>query len=74
MPIIRITKQVVEDAKKAREAALKKDPDFRRSEEKREKEEKEAIGRLGDHPNIVAIFEFVYIAVSRSRQRQSLVV
>jgi len=42
MPIIRITKQVVENAKKAREVALKKDPDFRASEEELEMEEKEA--------------------------------
>jgi len=43
MPIIRITKQVVEDAKKAREAALKKDSDYRAFEEKLHKEEKEAM-------------------------------
>ncbi len=43
MPIIRITKQVVDNARKAREAALKKDPDFRAFEEKMEREEKEAM-------------------------------
>ncbi len=43
MPIVRITKQVVENARKAREAALKKDPNFRASEEEREKEKKEAV-------------------------------
>ena len=43
MPIVRITKQVVDNARKAREAALKKDPDFRASEEEREREEKKAV-------------------------------
>ncbi len=43
MPIIRITKQVVEDARKAREAALKNDPDFRASEEEQDRREKEAM-------------------------------
>ena len=46
MPIIRITKQIIEDAKKARDAALKKDPEFRASEEELEKEEQEAIEQL----------------------------
>lgn len=43
MPIIKITKQVVDNAKKAREAALKKDPDFRAFEEEMERKEKEAM-------------------------------
>ena len=43
MPIIKITKQVVDTAKKAREAALKKDQDFRAFEEEMEMKEKEAM-------------------------------
>ena len=43
MPIIKITKQVVDNARKAREAALKKDTDFRASEEERERKEKETV-------------------------------
>ena len=43
MPIIKITKQDVEKAQKAREEALKKDPEFKAFEEEREKEEKKAI-------------------------------
>ena len=46
MPIIRITKQVIEDAKKARDADLKNDPEFRALEEEKEKEELKAIERL----------------------------
>ena len=42
MPIIRITKQDIEDAKKARKAALKEDPYFRASEEVKERQEQEA--------------------------------
>jgi hypothetical protein len=37
MPIIRITKKQIEAANKAREAALQKDPDFRRYEEQRQR-------------------------------------
>jgi hypothetical protein len=36
MPIIRVTRKQIEEANKAREAALKKDDDFRRHEEQRE--------------------------------------
>ncbi len=43
MATIKITKKIVEDAKKAREAAIKKDPDFRAYEEEREREEKKAL-------------------------------
>ena len=43
MPIIRITKQDVEEAERARKAALKKDPEFRAFEEEREKRMKEAL-------------------------------
>jgi hypothetical protein len=35
MPIIRVTRKQIEAANKAREAALKKDDDFRRHEEQR---------------------------------------
>ena len=41
MPIIKITKQVVDTARKAREAALKKDKDFRAFEGEMEQKEKE---------------------------------
>jgi hypothetical protein len=37
MPIIRVTRKQIEAANKAREAALKKDDDFRRHEEQRER-------------------------------------
>jgi len=37
MPIIRVTKKQIEEANKAREAALKKDDDFRRFEERRQR-------------------------------------
>lgn len=37
MPIIRITKKQIEAANKAREAALKKDDNFRRFEEQRQR-------------------------------------
>ena len=46
MPIIKITKKDVENAKKARETALKKDPDFRATEEEIEKEEKKALEHM----------------------------
>jgi hypothetical protein len=36
MPIIRVTRKQIEAANKAREAALKKDEDFRRHEEQRQ--------------------------------------
>lgn len=37
MPIIRVTRKQIEAANKAREAALKKDEDFRRHEEQRDR-------------------------------------
>jgi hypothetical protein len=45
MPIIRITRKQIEAANKAREAALKKDPDFRRYEEQRQRFEEVAKAR-----------------------------
>jgi hypothetical protein len=45
MPIIRITKRQIEVANKAREAALKKDDDFRRFEEQRQRFEEAAKAR-----------------------------
>ena len=41
MAIIRITKKRIEEANKAREAALLKDPDFRRHVEQRQRLERE---------------------------------
>ena len=43
MPIIRITKQDVKKAERARKAALKKDPEFRAFEAEQEKQHKEAM-------------------------------
>jgi lysozyme family protein len=37
MPIIRVTRKQIQAANKAREAALKKDDDFRRFEEQRQR-------------------------------------
>jgi hypothetical protein len=37
MPIIRVTKKQIQEANKAREAALKKDDDFRLHEEQRQR-------------------------------------
>lgn len=37
IPIIRVTRKQIEAANKAREAALKKDDDFRRHEEQRQR-------------------------------------
>jgi hypothetical protein len=37
MPIIRVTRKQIEEANKAREAALKKDDDFRLHEEQRQR-------------------------------------
>jgi hypothetical protein len=37
MPIIRVTKKQIEEANKAREAALMKDPEFRLHEEQRQR-------------------------------------
>ena len=37
MPIIRVTRKQIQEANKAREAALKKDDDFRRHEEQRQR-------------------------------------
>jgi hypothetical protein len=45
MPIIRVTKKQIEAANKAREAALKKDDDFRRHEERRQRLEDVAKAR-----------------------------
>ena len=45
MPFIKITKEVVEKAQKAKEEALKKDPQFQTFEEELEKQVKEAIGQ-----------------------------
>ena len=45
MPIIRVTRKQIEDANKAREAALKKDDDFRRHEEQRQRFEEAARAR-----------------------------
>ena len=45
MPIIRVTRKQIEAANKAREAALKKDDDFRRHEEQREHLEEAAKAR-----------------------------
>jgi hypothetical protein len=42
MPIIRITKQDVEEASKARKAALEKDPEFKALNNELEQLEKEA--------------------------------
>jgi hypothetical protein len=43
MPIIRITKEQIEKAAKARKAALKKDPDFRELAKQEERLKNEAI-------------------------------
>ena len=43
MPFMKITKEAVEKAQKAREEALKKDPDFWTFEEELEKQDKEAV-------------------------------
>ena len=45
MPIIRVTRKQIEEANKAREAALKKDDDFRRHEEQRQRFEEAAKAR-----------------------------
>jgi hypothetical protein len=45
MPIIRVTKKQIEAANKAREAALKKDADFRLHEEQRQRLEDAARAR-----------------------------
>ena len=45
MPFIKITKEVVEKAQKAREEALKKDSDLRAFHEELEKQYKEAIDK-----------------------------
>ena len=43
MPIIRITKEQIEKAAKARKTALKKNPDFRELEKQRERLKNEAV-------------------------------
>jgi hypothetical protein len=45
VPIIRVTRKQIEAANKAREAALKKDDDFRRHEEQRQRFEEAAKAR-----------------------------
>ena len=45
MPIIRVTRKQIQAANKAREAALKKDDDFRRYEEQRQRFEEAAKAR-----------------------------
>ena len=45
MPIIRVTRKQIEAANKAREASLKKDGDFRRFEEQRQRFEEAARAR-----------------------------
>jgi len=45
MPIIRVTRKQIEAATKARESALKKDDDFRRHEEQRQRFEETAKAR-----------------------------
>ena len=45
MPIIRVTRKQIEVANKAREAALKKNDDFRRFEEQRQRFEEAARAR-----------------------------
>jgi hypothetical protein len=45
MPIIRVTKKQIEAGNKAREAALKKDEDFRRHEEQLQRFEEAAKAR-----------------------------
>ena len=45
MPIIRVTRKQIEAANKAREAALKKDNDFRVHEEQRQRFEEAARAR-----------------------------
>jgi hypothetical protein len=45
MPIIRVTRKQIEAANKAREAALKKDDDFRQYEEQRQRFEEIAKAR-----------------------------
>jgi hypothetical protein len=42
MPILRISKEQLEKAREAREAALKKDPEFRDFEKEQERQRKEA--------------------------------
>jgi len=42
MPIIRVTKKQIEEANKARQAALKKDKEFRQHEEQRQRLIREA--------------------------------
>jgi hypothetical protein len=45
MPVIRVTRKQIEAANKAREAALKKDDDFRRFEEQRQRFQEAAKAR-----------------------------
>lgn len=45
MPVIRVTRKQIKEANKAREVALKKDDDFRRHEEQRQRFEEAAKAR-----------------------------
>jgi hypothetical protein len=65
MPIIRITKRQIEAANKAREAALKKDEDFRRHEEQRQRFEEAAKARE------VALQQELKTAVVRKEEQPS---
>ena len=47
MPAIKITRQVVDNARKAREAALKNNPDFQAFEKEMERNRKEAMEQRG---------------------------
>lgn len=44
MPIIRVTRKHIEEAHKAREAALRKDPEFRFQEQQRERMQRDVVG------------------------------
>lgn len=46
MPIIRVTRKQIEEANKAREAALRSDDDFRSHDQQRERLQREAAERL----------------------------
>jgi hypothetical protein len=65
MPIIRVTRKQIEAANKAREAALKKDGDFRRFEEQRQRFEEAARARDA------ALQKELKAAVARKEQESS---
>ena len=50
MPIIRVTRKQIEEANKAREAALQKDDEFRLHEELRQRLMLEAVTRKKEQP------------------------